>query len=79
METAKVLLKSTSCFRIIFSPWRSEFAYVCLSVELAFESKLIVFMNKTGCKQSLRNRNINHWVGKRTWVNPCDREKESEV
>ena len=50
--SAKVLAKSTSCFRIIFSPWRSEFAYVSLSFELAFESKLIVFMNKTGCKQS---------------------------
>ena len=48
----KVLVKSTSCFRIIFSPWRSEFAYVCLTFELAFESKLIVFVNKLGCKQS---------------------------
>ena len=50
--SAKVLAKLTSCFRITFSPRRSKFAYVCLSFELAFESKLIVLMNKIGCKQS---------------------------
>ena len=49
--SAKVLAKLASCFRIIFSPRCSEFAYVCLSFELTFESKL-VFVNKLGCKQS---------------------------
>ena len=39
-------------FQIIFSPQRSEFAYVYFSFELAFELKLIVFVNKLGCKQS---------------------------
>ena len=38
--SAKELTKSTSCFRINFSPRRSEFAYVCLTFELALESKL---------------------------------------
>ena len=33
--SAKVLVKSTSCFRIIFSPCRSEFAYVCRQVQNA--------------------------------------------
>ena len=39
------------------NPWRSEFAYVCLSFELVFESKLVVFIIKLNV-HNLRNRNI---------------------
>ena len=41
-----------SCFRIIISPRRSVFTYVCLAFEPAIESKLVVFINKIECKQS---------------------------
>ena len=34
------------------NPLRSEFGYVCLSFELVFESKLVVFINKIECTQS---------------------------
>ena len=43
-----------------YFPWRSEFAYACLSNQLAFESKLLVLSQIKLIVNSLKNRSTNH-------------------
>ena len=69
--------KMSICFRIIFSPWRSEFASVCMSFERAFDSKLVVFMKKNLNVNNVKSRKIHHW--KENFGKSVQRERKRTI